>query len=80
MVKNDYYNMRTDDVRQVIGMCEKHGVKNIAIEGYEWLIYNGIATEAEYLRLMALYHGRGDLFNLYRIENRYNAIYCANNA
>lgn len=75
MIRNDYYNMNTHDVRRVIGMCEKCDVKSIAIEGYEWLIYNGIATEAEYLRLMALYHRKGDLFNLNRIENRYNSIY-----
>lgn len=80
MVRNDYYNMKSKDVRTVIGLCEKDGVKNIAIEGYEWLIYKGIATEKEYLRLMALYHGKGDLFNLYRIEKRYNAVYGAKNA
>lgn len=73
--RNDYYNMSVDDVRTVVEMCEKSGVPSMAIEGYEWLLHNGVATEAEYLRLMAHYHQRGDLFNLYRVENRYNAIY-----
>lgn len=72
--------MNIDDVRKVIIMCENGGVRSIAIEGYEWLLHKGVATESEYLRLMALYHRRGDIFNLCRVENRYNAIYGANNA
>lgn len=33
MVRNDYYNMDIKDVRNVINMCEKSGVQNIAVEG-----------------------------------------------
>lgn len=73
--RNDYYNMKKEDVRTVITMCEKSGVASIAIEGYEWLLHQGQATEAEYLRLMAHYHRRMDMLNLLRVENRYNAIY-----
>ena len=75
MVRNDYYNMDIEDVRNVINMCEKSGVQSIAVEGYEWLIAKGVATEAEYLRLLAFYHRRGDLFNFYRINARYRKIY-----
>lgn len=75
MVRNDYYNMNVKDVRNVITMCEKSGVYSIATEGYEWLMAKGLATEAEYLRLLAFYHRCGDLFNLYRINARYRKIY-----
>ena len=75
MMRNDYYNMNIDDVRNVINMCEKSGVQSIAVEGYEWLIAKVTATEFEYLRLLAFYHRRGDLFNLYRINARYRKIY-----
>ena len=75
MVRNDYYNMNVKDVRNVINMCEKSGVQSIAVEGYEWLIAKGVATEAEYLRLLAFYYRRGDLFNFYRINARYRKIY-----
>ena len=61
MVRNDYYNMDIKDVRSVTRMCEKSEVQSIAVEGYEWLIAKGVATEAEYLRLLAFYHRRGDL-------------------
>ena len=53
--------MDIKDVRNVINMCEKSGVQSIAVEGYEWLIAKGVATEAEY--------------NLYRINARYRKIY-----
>ena len=75
MMRNDYYNMNIDDVRNVINMCEKRGGQSIAVEGYEWLIAKGTATEAKYLRLLAFYHRREDLFNLYRINARYRKIY-----
>lgn len=75
MVRNDYYNMDIEDVRNVINMCEKSGVQSIAVEGYEWLITKGVATETEYLRLLAFYHRHGDLFNFYRINARYRKIY-----
>ena len=61
MMRNDYYNMDIEDVRSVTRMCEKSGVQSIAVEGYEWLIAKGVATEAEYLHLLAFYHRRGDL-------------------
>ena len=75
MVRNDYYNMDIEDVRTVTNMCEKSGVQSIVIEGYEWLIAKGAATETEYLRLLAFYHCREDLFNFYRINARYRKIY-----
>lgn len=75
MVSNDYYNMNVGDVRTVITMCERSGVQSIAAEGYEWLMAKGLATEAEYLRLLAFYHRRGDLLNLYRVNARYRKIY-----
>lgn len=75
MVRNDYYNMNIEDVRSVTRMCEKSGVQSIAVEGYEWLITKGVATETEYLRLLAFYHRHGDLFNFYRINARYRKIY-----
>jgi hypothetical protein len=74
-MKNDYYNMDIEDACNVINMCEKSGVQSIAAEGYKWLITKGIATEAEYLRLLAFYHRRGDLFNFYRVNARYRKIY-----
>lgn len=75
MVRNDYYNMNVEDVRTVINMCERSGVQSIAAEGYEWLMAKGLATEAEYLCLLAFYHRRGDLLNLYRVNARYRKIY-----
>lgn len=75
MLRNDYYNMNVKDVRNVIRMCEKSEVQSIAVEGYECLVAKGVATEAEYLRLLAFYHCRGDLFNFYRINARYRKIY-----
>ena len=75
IMRNDYYNMNIDDVRNVINMCEKSVVQSIAVEGYEWLIAKGTATKPEHLRLLAFYHCRGDLFNFYRINARYRKIY-----
>jgi len=74
-MRNDYYNMDIEDVRSVTRMCEKSGVQSIAVEGQEWLIAKGVATETEYLRLLAFYHRRGDLFNFYHINARYRKIY-----
>ena len=67
--------MNIEDVRSVTRMCEKSGVQSVAVEGQEWLIAKGVATEAEYLCLLAFYHRRGDLFNFYRINARYRKIY-----
>lgn len=35
-IQNDYYNMKPQDVRSVIRMCERTEVLNITVEGYEW--------------------------------------------
>lgn len=75
MVRNDYYNLRPSDVRTVIGLCEKDGVSNIAIEGYEWLMHEGLLKEKEYLRLMGLYKQIDDQTALSRVMERYNKIY-----
>lgn len=75
MVRNDYYNMKVEDVRTVIGVCEKDGVASIAIEGYEWLMHKGEITKSEYQRLMELYLKGGDEGRLQRVRERYSAIY-----
>lgn len=71
MVRNDYYNMKVEDVRTVIGICEKDGVASIAIEGYEWLMHKGLLRKGEYLRLSAHYRRVGDLSNCCRVLARY---------
>lgn len=73
--RNDYYNMKPQDVRNVITMCENSGVASIAIEGYEWLMHQGLASETEYLRLAGYYHRRMDIFNLLRVTGRYTKIF-----
>lgn len=75
MVRNDYYNLRPADVRMVIGLCEKDGVASIAIEGYEWLMHEGLLGEKGYLRLMGLYKRHGDHAAASRVMERYNKIY-----
>lgn len=75
MIRNDYYRMKKDDVRTVIGICEKSGVSSIVIEGYEWLLHQGELSNGEYERLMELYGAYGDETNFQRVKERHDAIY-----
>lgn len=72
---NNFFNLGKAGIDNAAQWYASHGVNSIAIQALECLMSRGQLSRYGYLRLMALYRQKGDIFNVNRIGGRYRKIY-----